>query len=95
MTPKKHDQLVVLMAHNDQFIAEQYARVRVLTWLLLRAQRHQRQQQAQGTSTLECANLTDAISDLLRSERKGLRKARYVRWMGEGILTGRIPGSPN
>jgi hypothetical protein len=88
MTPKERDELVVAVARNDSFIADQRARIRVLTAMLLRAERFQR---SGDGNDVGCANLRDGIADLLRCERKGLRRARYVGRMAEGLLSGRIP----
>ena len=90
MTREEHDQLLAALAQNDRLIADQFARVRRLTAVLLRAQRHQ---QTGGGNGLEFANYVDGIADLLRSERAALCKARRIRRMGEDMLTGRIPGS--
>ena len=89
MTPKEHDQLVTALAQNDRFIAEQYARVRLLTASMLRLQRFR---QTGGGNGVEFANLIDGTADLLRFERKVLREKRRIRRLGEDILSGRIPG---
>ncbi len=89
MTPKEHDQLVAALAENERFIADQYARLRLLTASLLRLQRFR---QTGGGNGVEFANLIDGTADLLRFERKVLREKRRIRRLGEDILTGRIPG---
>ena len=92
MTPKEHDQLVAALAENDRFIAEQYARVRALTVMMLDDQRFHAQRRS--PRTLEFANITDGIADCLRMERKVLRRARQHHRLIEEMLAGRIPGSP-
>ena len=89
MTPKEHDQRVAALAENERFIADQCARVRLLTASLLRLQRFR---QTGGGNGVEFANVIDGTADLLRFERNVLREKRRIRRLGEDILSGRIPG---